>query len=107
MQLEISARHMSGSVSESSLDVRWKSRLCYHFGKGRAKCVDVPQGHPVEHLTFRPAADGSLHVHASPSSEAPGNTHSVSARRVEPQPVMWVCSRSHVYHAFLSHSVLQ
>lgn len=49
------------------------------------------QGTPVTHLTFRPAADGSLHVIASPSAEHPGNTHSVSARPVAPQPIMWVC----------------
>lgn len=54
-------------------------------------------GHPVEHLTFRPAADGSLHVHASPSLQAPGNAHSVSARRVEPQPVMWRQEHGHPY----------
>lgn len=52
------------------------------------------QGHEVHHLTFRPAADGSLHVHASPSTEQPGNTHTLSARTVEPQPVMWVCFTS-------------
>lgn len=48
------------------------------------------QGQKVQHLTFRPAADGSLHVLASPSAEQPGSTHTVSARDVQPQQAMWV-----------------
>eukprot|EP00892_Ulva_mutabilis_P012258 jgi/Ulvmu1/9404/UM051_0032.1 len=52
-------------------------------------CVQTALKSAVRHLTFIPALDGCLHVIASPSSEAPGNTHSVYSRTVMPQPIMW------------------